>query len=166
MRIQPVLAATLMLLASCTPPQDTGDPAGGADGGPQGGNAGSAPDGGSEGSASDSEAEAPAEPSANDLAMINTAWRVTGEDGAVYTTYFDPEGRYRDTKNGEPWHEGAWERLADGRLCFTPDDQDRSGACWALGERKADGTMRARRDDGREIELQQVTYLAPAAAEG
>lgn len=113
-------------------------------------------------------AESPeATPTPEELALVNTAWRVTGEDGAIYTTFFDAEGAYRDTKNGDPWADGAWERLADGRLCFEPSDEGRTGACWTLGKHKKDGTMRVTDDSGREVLLQQVTYLAPVAeAEG
>lgn len=162
MRITPLIASTL-LLAACNPPQDgtaneislgadaSNEAGGGEDQGQQ------APDA--------EQADEAAQPSGDELAMANTAWRVTGEDGAIYTTFLDPEGQYRDMKNGEPWADGTWERLADGRLCFTPSDETRAGECWTLGKHKKNGTMRITSDSGRETLLQQVTYLAPTGPE-
>lgn len=115
-------------------------------------------------SASPSDAEASAnDDDASEEAMVlpSSAWRVTGEDGAIYTTFFDADGLYRDMKNGEAWADGAWERLGDGRVCFTPSDESRAGACWSLGRESREGTMRVTSDDGREVELQRVTYIAP-----
>lgn len=98
---------------------------------------------------------------ASNMTMESSAWRVTGEDGAIYTTYIDPDGTYRDFKNGDPWNTGTWERLPDGRLCYSPHAEDRSGACWALDGPHNNGVMRATNDSGFEIELQQVTYAEP-----
>ena len=117
-----------------------------------------------ESSASSSDAEAASnDDDASDEAMVlrSSAWRVTGEDGAIYTTFFDADGLYRDMKNGEAWADGAWERLGDGRVCFSPSDEGRAGACWSLGRESREGTMRVTSDDGREVELQRVTYIAP-----
>ncbi|MEE1876577.1 hypothetical protein [Altererythrobacter litoralis] len=145
------LFACILLLAGCNPPQDTA------------GNEAAASPSPAEEAVADAvgAAETPVpKPSTADIAMANTAWRVTGEEGAIYTTFLDPDGRYRDLKNGDPWQEGTWERLADGRLCFTPEDETRSGACWTLGKESDEGTMRVTSDAGREVELQQVTYIA------
>jgi hypothetical protein len=95
------------------------------------------------------------------LTLTGTAWRVTGEDGAIYTTFLDPDGSYRDMKNGDPWAQGTWERLADGRLCFTPADEERSGDCWEFGSEDREGNLRVTNDDGHEVELRPVTYIAP-----
>lgn len=112
-------------------------------------------------SESQSEAGGDASTSVEDMTLPQTAWRATGEDGAIYTTFFDPDGVYRDMKNGELWGDGTWERLPDGRVCFTPAEEGRSGDCWSLGRETRDGTMRVTRDDGREVELLRVTYIAP-----
>ena len=154
MRMSPLLASVL-LLAGCNPPPEEA----------AGESAPAAAAASAAGDATSSESPA-ASPTPEQLALVNTAWRVSGEDGATYTTMFDADGQYRDLKNGEPWQQGGWERLADGRLCFEPSDETRAGACWTLGEEKQDGKMRARSDTGREIELQQVTYIAPLAQTG
>lgn len=158
MRCTP-LVAFIMLLAACNPAQDAATNETAVQLAPGGEAAGAA-------SASDSpqgtDAGEDAGPSPEELALVNTAWRVSGEDGAIYTTFFDPEGKYRDLKNGEPWHDGTWERVDDGRLCFTPSDEDRTPACWALGKHRKNGTMRVTSEEGREVMLQQITYLAPA----
>ena len=117
-----------------------------------------------ESSASPSDAAAAANDDAaseEDMVLPSSAWRVTGEDGAIYTTFFDADGLYRDMKNGDAWADGAWERLGDGRVCFTPSEESRAGACWSLGRESREGTMRVTSDDGREVELQRVTYIAP-----
>jgi hypothetical protein len=155
-----MLFASILLLAGCNQPQEQGSdetaevtPAQEADG--EAGDTAPA-------TGVDAEPTPDATPTPEELAMTGTAWRVVGEDGAIYTTFLDAEGEYRDMKNGDPWAEGTWERLADGRLCFTPSDEDRAGGCWSLGKHNTDGSMRVTSDAGREIELQQVTYLAPA----
>jgi hypothetical protein len=96
------------------------------------------------------------------LDMAETAWRVTGEDGAIYTSFLDPDGAYRDFKNGDLWQTGQWKRVGDGRLCFTPDDEERSGECWTNDPPVDGGTMRTTSDTGRTVELRQVAYIAPA----
>ena len=40
--------------------------------------------------------------------FAETAWRITSEDGARYTTYLDRDGSYRDLRNGDLWQEGQW----------------------------------------------------------
>lgn len=96
--------------------------------------------------------------------MAETAWRVLGEDGAVYTTFFDANGLYRDFKNGEALQSGSWEERDDGKLCFTPEEEDRIGECWELGKVDRDGMMKPVSDAGKTIELRQVTYMAPLDA--
>ena len=36
-------------------------------------------------------------------AFSSTAWRAIAEDGARYVTEIDPDGTYRDLRNGDPW---------------------------------------------------------------
>jgi hypothetical protein len=93
--------------------------------------------------------------------MSQTGWRVQGEDGAVYTTFFDPDGTYRDFKNGEPLQTGTWEERVDGKLCFTPSAEGRIGECWELGPVTSAGIMKPVNDAGKAIELRTVTYIAP-----
>ena len=95
------------------------------------------------------------------LTLAETAWRASGEDGAVFTTYLDADGTYRDHKNGEPLQDGEWEEVSQGRICFTPAKDETSGECWALEKPDAEGVMRATNDAEKVIELRRVTYVAP-----
>lgn len=158
MRIIPLLAS-ILLLAGCNPPQEQAT----SEAGTEPDAAADAAPGEEQGAEVTETQDAPDEsaPADDEMALSNTAWRVTGEDGAIYTTFFDGDGQYRDMKNGEPWQDGTWEQLADGRLCFTPSDENRAGSCWSLGKRKKDGTMRVTSDEGREVMVTQVTYIAP-----
>ncbi|MEQ8411822.1 MAG: hypothetical protein RIB52_09730 [Erythrobacter sp.] len=108
-----------------------------------------------DGGASEAEAEA------ERTAMAGTGWLAIGEDGSVYTTYFDADGTYRDFANGAFLQQGAWRRREDGQLCFMPEAADRLGACWDTQGMEDDGTMRALDADGRAIELRRVNYLPP-----
>lgn len=105
-------------------------------------------------------AEADAAPSQMPT-MTQTAWRVRGEDGAIYTSYLDADGSYRDFKNGDPLQTGTWEERMDGKLCFTPEVEGRIGECWALAPLDSDNTMQPVSDAGKSIDLRQVTYLPP-----
>ncbi|MFW2349771.1 hypothetical protein [Qipengyuania sp.] len=100
-------------------------------------------------------------------ALAATAWRTLSEDGARYTTYLDPDGSYRDLRNGDPWQTGSW-RYIDGeegkRLCFKPDDENGLERCWEPGRVSGD-TMRAKGDSGITIELERVEYQPPAEAD-
>ncbi|MEP1606771.1 MAG: hypothetical protein ABJJ48_10700, partial [Marinomonas sp.] len=93
--------------------------------------------------------------------MTQTGWRVRGEDGAVYTTYLDADGSYRDFKNGDPLQVGTWEERVDGKLCFTPEVEGRIGECWALAPLDGDDMMQPVSDAGKTIDMRQVTYLPP-----
>ena len=114
------------------------------------------------GTASPEATESEASP-AERIVMAETAWLSVSQDGAVFTTFLDPDGRYRDLRNGEPAFEGAWAENPDGELCFTPDSG--LGGCWRTGAPDDDGTMRARDDRGRDIVLKRITYLPPPAPE-
>ena len=106
--------------------------------------------------------------------FARTAWRVEDEDGARYTTYLDEGGRYRDFRNGDPWHSGSWEVDADGRLCLEPesetgDAENGAGAgggtaprrCWNPEGMDGDGGMIVQSGSGRRVRLQQTEYRAP-----
>ncbi len=95
-----------------------------------------------------------------------TAWRAIAEDGARYTTYLDAGGRYRDLRNGDPWHSGGWTfNDIDGQvLCFTPDGERAEQSCWMPDTIDGD-TLYASNRAGRRIELRQVDYVAPAVDE-
>jgi hypothetical protein len=96
-----------------------------------------------------------------------TAWRAVAEDGARYTTYLDPDGTYRDLRNGDPWQTGSWTYDEGARpklLCFTPDDENAIERCWEPGRMSGD-TMRAESDGGLTIELERVDYELPAEGE-
>ena len=145
------VAPSILLLAACAQPQE---------------------ESGGESAASQDASEASAEPDAKSgddatsfeavqmPVMSQTGWRVLGEDGAVYTTFFDADGSYRDFKNGEPMQTGTWEERVDGKLCFTPAEEGRIGECWKLDRVGSDGMMKPVSDAGKTIELRQVTYIA------
>ena len=92
--------------------------------------------------------------------MSGTAWRTVGEDGAILSTFLDADGRFRDFRNGDPMQEGSWDQPQEGRLCFTPEAEDRLGECWTLGKLRKNGEMRATSDTGLEIKLRQIAYVA------
>ncbi len=94
------------------------------------------------------------------VALANSAWRLEGEDGAIYTTYLDGDGTYRDFKNGEPFQDGEWQEVTEGRVCFTPSNDERRGECWVNEPQDMNGSMRTTSDSGKTVELRQVTYVA------
>ena len=93
--------------------------------------------------------------------LERTAWRAIAQDGAVFTTFLDENGRYRDFRNGDAWRDGNWRRNDDGQLCFTPTDENLAGECWKLKKPNSSGVMRATNNADLTIKLQQVTYIAP-----
>ena len=101
--------------------------------------------------------------------FAETAWRITSEEGARYTTYLDRDGSYRDLRNGDLWQEGQWTFNATGdeRLCFTPDEENGVERCWKP-ESMTDDMMDATGPQERRIELQRVDYQLPdeSSAEG
>ncbi|MEM7702731.1 MAG: hypothetical protein AAF251_12395 [Pseudomonadota bacterium] len=97
--------------------------------------------------------------SAESLVMAETAWLSVTEEGEVFTTYLDGDGRYRDVREGEVIYGGAWEQNQDRELCFTPDSGE--GTCWAHGAPGLNGVMRAMNNSGRAIEVRKVIYTTP-----
>ena len=130
----------MMLLASCSAP-------------PEGGDSVEEEAAGAGQTASDS--------SGSDIVFAESGWLVVGEDGAVYTTMLDPDGTYRDFRDGEALDTGTWQKRDDGELCFTPAKEGRTGECWALGKLEEGGTVRATADSGLETILTRVAYNAP-----
>ncbi|MDJ0978246.1 MAG: hypothetical protein QNI87_06900 [Erythrobacter sp.] len=124
-----------------------------------------APDGSSDSnSAAPGEADAsPDTPSQERVAMAETAWLAVGAQGEVFTTFIDPDGRYRDFVNGELRFTGAWEQNADRDLCFSPDTGD--GDCWSHGGPGLDGVMRITNSAGRAIEIKRIAYTPPPEPE-
>ncbi|MEO0588923.1 MAG: hypothetical protein AAFZ11_00035 [Pseudomonadota bacterium] len=98
--------------------------------------------------------------SAESLVMAETAWLSVSEEGAVYTTFLDPDGRYRDLRDGQIVHTGSWQQNASSELCFSPDNG--TGACWEHGSPGLDGVMRATNRAGRSIEVKRITYTPQA----
>lgn len=90
-----------------------------------------------------------------------TAWRARDEGGALYTTFLDPGGRYRDLRNGDLWQQGAWEYDEDDRICFTPEAQDALDQCWRPERMDQSGRMIATSDSGRRVQLESVEYRRP-----
>lgn len=104
------------------------------------------------------------EPSADtDIKVAESGWLTVGSDGAVQTTFFDADGRYRDLRNGEPFGTGSWEQRPDGKVCFEPDSG--RGACWKTGKADENGEASATNDDGKRITIKQITYIAPPETE-
>ena len=97
--------------------------------------------------------------SSENMEMAQTAWLTVSEDGEVFTTYLDADGRYRDKRRGEIVYGGTWEQSGSDELCFTPDAG--TGGCWTHKSPGLDGVMRATDADGRAIEVKKVTYTAP-----
>jgi len=98
------------------------------------------------------------------VTVEETGWLTIGSDGAVQTTYFDSDGRYRDRRNGEPVAQGSWRRGPDDRLCFEPDAG--RGACWSIDEPDEDGVAIAEDADGKTIAIRRVAYLPPEGEGG
>ena len=92
-----------------------------------------------------------------------TAWRAVGVDGARYTTLLDSEGRYRDLRNGEPWHQGTWTRRDAGAICFLPDGDDTERRCWTPDRMSDEDQMVViGGEEGARVELSRADYSAPA----
>ena len=109
--------------------------------------------------------ESPAKPEkqGRKIAMSETAWLTVGVDGAVQTTFFDADGRYRDLRNGTLAAEGNWERRSDDLLCFEPDTG--LGACWETGPVDDKGEAIATDTAGKRIVIKRVAYIAPAVSD-
>lgn len=101
--------------------------------------------------------------SARDMAMTGSGWLTIGGDGAVQTTFLDPDGRYRDLRNGAFVAGGSWERRTDGRVCFEPDQG--LGACWEIGSVEEDGSAIATDGGGKRVLIKQIGYIAPEPAD-
>ena len=100
--------------------------------------------------------------SSESLKMAGTAWLSVSADGEVFTTYLDPDGRYRDVSGGTVRFAGAWRQTGNGELCFTPDTGE--GACWDHGAPGLGAVMKATDASGHTIEVRQVAYTPPAPA--
>lgn len=111
----------------------------------------------------DAAPSASGEPSPQNLEMAQTAWLSVSDDGVVYTTFLDADGRYRDIQGGALAFTGAWEQSAARELCFIPDEG--AGTCWSHGAPGLDGIMRATNSAGRAIALKSIAYTPPPAPE-
>lgn len=103
-------------------------------------------------------------PPAEPIEMAGTAWAANDNDGAIYTTFIDADGAYRDFRDGRPHQIGAWDMPGNNRLCFLPDnapagDADRS--CWTVSLPADDGAMVAIGSGNREVTIRQIEYVAP-----
>ncbi len=98
-------------------------------------------------------------PSNPAIAVARTGWLTIGSDGAVQITHFDPQGRYRDLRNGEMVAQGNWQRGPENRLCFEPDAG--RGECWTIGDVDEEGEAIATDSDGKTIAIRRVAYLPP-----
>lgn len=138
MRVATALIATIAL-AACAEEQGTG-----GEGAP----------------ASESTNEANSD-NGTSLTLAESGWLVVGEDGAVYTTMLDPDGSYRDFRNGDPLQSGEWEKRESGELCFIPSEDGKAGDCWTLGQLERDNTVRATDSEDRPVELRKISYVGP-----
>ena len=120
--------------------------------------------------ASPTATETSREPPTEPITMAGTAWDAIDSNGAVYTTFIDPEGTYRDFRDGEMWQTGSWDRPGGNRICYKPDDpieEEGSRLCWTVRPPGEDGVMVAIDENGREVTVRQVEYVEPEdASEG
>ena len=118
-----------------------------------------------EGSAADAPAEGQetAAGSSTPDSFAESAWLTRAEDGARFVTYFDPDGTYRDMRNGDFLQAGSW-TYADGpggkQICLEPDADGSVKMCWQPDTMDGD-TMTATGPEDRRIELERTTYVAP-----
>ncbi|MEL6237610.1 MAG: hypothetical protein AAFQ90_03345 [Pseudomonadota bacterium] len=138
-----------LALAACSEPVDTAD-------------ATSAPSGPASSPASATTSEPGNELSPESLEMAESGWLSVSVDGAVYSTFLDPDGRYRDVRDGAVVYTGTWVQNAARELCFTPNQG--TSACWSHGAPGLDGVMQATNQAGRAIALKQITYQPPEPA--
>ncbi|WP_145916830.1 hypothetical protein [Erythrobacter sp. QSSC1-22B] len=107
------------------------------------------------------EAEPAPEPPPLPNEFSRTAWRARDGSGALFTTFLDPGGRYRDMRNGDPWQQGVWEYDAQDRICFTPDAEDSLDQCWRPERMDEGGHMIVTSGSGRRVQLESVEYRRP-----
>lgn len=105
--------------------------------------------------------------SSRSLKIAETAWLSVSADGEVFTTFLDPDGRYRDVSAGAVRFSGSWEQTEGGELCFSPDQESAKvkRECWEHGAPGLGGVMRATNAAGRAIEVKQVAYTPPPKLE-
>ena len=103
--------------------------------------------------------EAPAQEDASlPQEFARTAWRAQDAEGARFVTYLDAGGTYRDFRNGDPFQTGQWEVDEEGRLCFTPEDENGSQQCWRPDSMRGSETMIVTSKSGRRVALERVEY--------
>jgi len=118
------------------------------------------PTGGTDGSGDARSTQSDAPDASGEFSTVSeTGWLTIGADGAVQTTYFDTDGRYRDFRNGEAVAEGEWRRDARDRVCFEPEAG--RGACWSIDQPDDDGEAAATNADGKVIAIRRVAYMPP-----
>ena len=116
------------------------------------------------GEAQQAPATTPTDRPTEPITMAGTAWDANDSNGAVYTTFIDPEGTYRDFRDGKVWQIGSWDRPGGNRICFKPDnpvEEDGSRLCWTVRQPGEDGVMVAIDEDGREVTVREVEYVPP-----
>ncbi|MEM7779518.1 MAG: hypothetical protein AAF697_03890 [Pseudomonadota bacterium] len=138
----PLIAAAFLLVTGCTQSSDDEDTGAGD----------------AEASASSASGT-----SSSTISVSGTGWLTVGSDGAVQTTFFDVDGRYRDLRNGSLFAGGTWEQRGDGTICFEPDAG--LGACWKPGSADENGTAIATNSESKSIAIKQVTFIAAPADE-
>lgn len=119
-------------------------------------------------SVSDQEGEAGQAQPGSLIVFSRTAWLSIGRDGSVYATQLDPDGSYRDFRDGSLWQRGRWQRDEDGSLCFSPAAADGVRTCWRIEPTEREGVIRAEPLDApetRAIELRRLAWRPPAAAQ-
>ena len=95
-----------------------------------------------------------------------TAWQVSDADGARYITHLDPDGTYRDLRNGDPLQQGTWSVDAEDRICFSApfaQDEDATDAegletCWRPHHMAGEGELLLHGQSGRRIMATRVEY--------
>lgn len=110
----------------------------------------------------------PPPPPFDPVEMAETAWAANDPDGVVYTTFIDPDGGYRDFRDGEKYQIGSWDMPGSNRLCYRPDnaaagtgEDERGRTCWTVRPPGRDGVMIAVNSDGRKVTVRRVEYVVP-----
>lgn len=98
---------------------------------------------------------APAMTSANGSAA--GMYNVTAADGSINGSMLNADGTYQDMDaDGAVTGEGTWE-VADGKTCFTSNEEGAAAECWTESAPGADGSFTATSDAG------DVVTVTPAA---
>ncbi len=104
------------------------------------------------------ETEAPAEVATGPEAGL---YEVTTAEGQVARTQMNADGTYSDIVDGEASGTGKW-TWADGKTCFTSDEEGSEESCWTDGDTAEDGSWTATGPNGETVTVRPVEEEAEA----